>query len=306
MATRAPGSSEFAAKRNINEMDWQENISISKAILEGAQVLREAGVAEARREAGSVLAYAVGRDWTFVVTHADEPLQTEAIETFRTLIERRAAGEPLQYITGHQEFFKLDFEVTPDVLIPRPETELIVEIALELLKDDPDPFIGDIGTGSACIAISVLHELGAARAIATDTSPGALRVALRNARRHEVSDRLTLKESDCFSALDAERRFSVIASNPPYISDDEMKALQREVGYEPRAALAGGPDGLDIIRRLPSEAAPFLRPGGHLVFEIGFGQKAAVEQLINREVWELTGTRPDLQGIARAVVLRKR
>jgi len=282
------------------------NISISKAILEGAEVLHEAGVAEARREAGSVLAYAVGRDWTFVVTHADEPLETEAIETFRTLIERRAAGEPLQYITGHQEFFKLDFEVTPDVLIPRPETELIVEIALELLKDDPDPFIADIGTGSGCIAISVLHELGAARAIATDTSPGALRVALRNARRHEVSDRLTLKESDCFSALDAERRFSLIASNPPYISNDEMKALQREVSYEPRAALAGGPDGLDIIRRLLSEAAPFLRPGGHLVFEFGFGQKAAVEQLINREVWELTGTRPDLQGIARAVVLRKR
>src|SRR5712692_6409100 len=276
------------------------NISISKAILEGARVLREAGVAEARREAGSVLAYAVGRDWTFVITHADEPLETEAIETFRTLIERRAAGEPLQYITGHQEFFKLDFEVTPDVLIPRPETELIVEIALELLKDDPDPFIADIGTGSACIAISVLHELGAARAIATDTSPGALRVALRNARRHEVSDRLTLKESDCFSALDAERRFSLIASNPPYISNDEMKGLQREVSYEPRAALAGGPDGLDIIRRLLSEAAPFLRSGGHLVFEIGFGQKAAVEQLINREVWELTGTRPDLQGIARA------
>ncbi len=282
------------------------NISISNAILEGAQRLREAGIAEVRRESGSLLAHTIGRDRTFVVTYVDEPLETAVVETFRKLIERRAAGEPLQYITGHQEFFKLDFEVTSAVLIPRPETELIVEIALELLKGDPDPFIADIGTGSGCLAISLLHELRRARAIATDISPGALRVAQRNAQRCGVGDRLTVMESDCFSALDPKKAFSLIASNPPYISDDEMKVLQREVSYEPRAALAGGPDGLDIIWRLLREAAPFLRPGGHFVFEIGFGQKAAVEQLLNREVWELTGMRPDLQGIARAVVLRKR
>ena len=282
------------------------NISISNAILEGAQVLRAAGVAEARRESGSLLAHAIGRDRTFVVTHADGPLETEAIETFRKLIERRAAGEPLQYLTGHQEFFKLDFEVTPDVLIPRPGTELIVEIALELLKDDPDGFIGDIGTGSGCVVISLLHELRDAHAIATDISAAALCVAQRNADRHGVTERLTVIESDCFSKVDADRSFSLIASNPPYIRDDEMETLQREVGHEPRTALAAGPDGLDIVRRLLREAAPFLRPGGHFVFEIGFGQNATVEQLINRHVWELTETRPDLQGIARAVVLRKK
>jgi release factor glutamine methyltransferase len=282
------------------------NISIKKANLEGAQVLREAGVAEARRESESLLVYVVRRDRTFVLTHADELLKSEAIKTFRKLIERRAAGEPLQYLTGHSEFFKLGFEVTPDVLIPRPETELIVDIALELLKDDPAPFIGDIGTGSGCIAISLLHELGDARAIATDISPGALRVAQRNADRYAVGDRLTLIESDCFSALDAGRSFSLIVSNPPYIRDDEMKVLQREVGYEPRAALAGGQDGLDIVRRLLREAAPFLRTGGHFVFEIGFGQNALVEQLINREIWELTEMRPDLQGIARTAVLSKK
>jgi release factor glutamine methyltransferase len=267
--------------------------------------LRETGVAEARRESASLLAYAVGRDRTFVVTHADEPLASEALETFQRLIERRAAGEPFQYITRNQEFFKLDFEVTPDVLIPRPETELIVEIALELLKDDPDPFIADIGTGSGCIAISLLHELRDARGIATDISPGALRVAQRNANRHAVTDQLTLIESDCFSKLDAGRSFSLIASNPPYIRDDELKALAREVRQEPRTALAGGADGLSIIRRLLREAVPFLRTGGHFVFEIGFGQNAAVEQLISRGVWELTEMRPDLQGIARTVVLTK-
>src|SRR5713226_2154025 len=281
------------------------NISISNAVSEGAQVLREAGVAEARRESGSLLAHAIGGDQTFVITHASDSLAIEVLATFRTLVTRRAAGEPLQYITGHQEFFKLDFELTSDVLIPRPETELIVEIALELLKGDPDPFIADIGTGSGCIAISLLHELRDARAIATDISPAAHRIAQRNADRHGVGNRLTLVESDCFSALDPKKPLSLIASNPPYISDDELKVLQREVGYEPRAALAGGPDGLDIIRRLLREAAPFLRPGGHFVFEIGFGQSTLVEQLINPDVWELTEMRPDLQGIARAVVLRK-
>ena len=282
------------------------NISTSNAILEGAQVLRSAGVAEARRESGSLLAHTIGRDRTFVVTHADDPLQVAVVESFRRLIERRAAGEPLQYLTGHQEFFKLDFEVTPAVLIPRPETEFLVEIALERLKGNFDPFIADIGTGSGCVAISLLHELRDAHAIATDISAAALSVAQRNADRHGVTDRLAVIESDCFAKVNADRLFSLIASNPPYIRDDEMGTLQREVGYEPRTALAGGPDGLDIVRRLLREAAPFLAPDGHFVFEIGFGQNALVEQLINRNVWELTEMRRDLQGIARAVVLRKK
>ena len=282
------------------------SILISNAIREGVQMLRAAGVNEPRRESGSLLAHAIGRDRTFVVTHADEPLEAAVVESFRKLIERRAAGEPLQYLTGHQEFFKLDFEVTPDVLIPRPETEFLVEIALELLKGNLDPFIADIGTGSGCVAVSLLHELPDAHAIATDISAAALCVAQRNADRHGVTDRLTVIESDCFAKVNADRSFSLIAANPPYIRDHEMGTLQREVGYEPRRALAGGPDGLDIVRRLLSEAAPFLEPGGHFVFEIGYGQNALVEQLINREVWELTEMRPDLQGIARTVVLRKK
>jgi release factor glutamine methyltransferase len=282
------------------------NISISNVILEGAQVLSTAGVAEARRESGSLLAHTIGRDRTFIVTHADESLKAATVESFRKLIERRAAGEPLQYLTGHQEFFKLDFEVTPDVLIPRPETELVVEATLELLKGNPAPFIADIGTGSGCIAISLLHELPDAHALATDISAAALGVAQRNAERHGVADRLAVIESDGFAKVSADRLFSLIASNPPYIRDDEMETLQREVGYEPRPALAGGPDGLDIVRRLLREAAQFLEPGGHFVFEIGFGQSAPVERLINREVWELIETRPDLQGIARTVMLRKK
>ncbi len=192
--------------------------------------------------------------------------------------------------------------MTPAVLIPRPETELIIETALELLRADPDPYLADIGTGSGCIAISMLHELSGLRAVATDVSPAALRVAQRNAKRHGVADRLVLLESDCFSALDATGSFSLIAANPPYISDDDLKTVQREVNYEPRAALAGGSDGLSVIRRLLPEARPFLPSGGYFVFEIGFGQSEAVEQLIDRRVWKLLEIRTYLQKKPRAFV----
>ena len=281
-------------------------ISISKAVLDGSQALREGGIADGRREAISLLAHSVCRDRTFVLTHGDDFLEGADAEAFRKLIARRVTGEPVQYITGRQAFFELEFEVTPEVLIPRPETELIVEITLELLKDETDPSIADIGTGSGCIAISILHELPKARAIAVENSPGALRIAKCNAETHAIIDRLTLIESDCFEALIPQEQFSLITSNPPYIRDDEIRALQREVRHEPRAALAGGADGLDVIRRLLFGAAPFLRSHGHLVFEIGFDQNTAVDQLVDRKVWELIEIRPDLKGIARAVVLQRK
>ena len=274
------------------------------AIREGAQRLTEAAVTEPRREAGSLLAHVLGRDRSFIIAHADDPLTAEQYEALQVLLERRTAGEPLQYIIARQEFFKLDFEVTPDVLIPRPETELIVETCLELLQPDPEPYFADIGTGSGCIAISILHEFPEARAIAADVSRAALRVALRNAERHSVSDRLKLLESDCFSKLDVNESFTLITSNPPYVSADELKSVQREVRFEPRAALAAGSDGLSVIRRLVSGARPFLRAGGYLVFEIGFGQSQAVEQLIDRGVWKLLEIRNDLQRIPRTFVLQ--
>ncbi len=281
-------------------------ITIEGAIQEGAERLREGAVNEARREAGSLLAHVLGRDRGFVIAHAGDSLTEGQYHDFQRLILRRTRGEPLQYIIGHREFFKLEFEVSPDVLIPRPETELLVEAALELCRDEPAPSIGDIGTGSGCIAISVLHELPAAVAVATDTSPAALKVAQRNAERHGVQERLTLVESDCFAAVSLTKPFSLIASNPPYVSEAELKRMPREIRFEPRAALAGGTDGLSIIRRLLSEGRPFIRPGGHLVFEIGFGQSEPVEKLIDRRVWKLIEIRRDLQGIPRTFVLRAR
>jgi len=283
------------------------SLSIAEAISEGAAKLAEAGVHDARREAATLLAHAIDRDRTYVITHNDELLTEQQIESFRAFIIRRAAREPLQYITGHQEFFRLDFEVTPDVLIPRPETELIVEVALELLKDVSAPTIADIGTGSGCIAISLLHELSDSRALATDISAAALQVAQRNAERHGVTDRLTLVESDCFSRLDPSVRFSLIASNPPYVADDELASLQPEVrDYEPRSALVCGRNRLAIIRRLLIESPQFLRASGDFVFEIGFGQCDAVQKLIDPKRWKLLEIRKDLQGIARTIVLEKK
>jgi len=279
--------------------------TIRNAISTGAAKLKAAGVADSRNDAKLLAMHVIKRDRTFLLAHGEATLSPDQLDLYRSLIERRGSGEPLQYITGHQEFFNLDFETSPDVLIPRPETELIVEIGMELLKDNARPFIADIGTGSGCIVISLLHELRQARAVATDVSTAALAVASRNAGHYEVSDRLRLIESDLFSALESNDLFDLIVSNPPYVPAADLEGLQREVGCEPQNALDGGADGLAVIRRLLNGAPVFLRGRGYLVFEIGFDQAESVKRIIDSAAWELIDVRRDLQGIPRTVVLRK-
>lgn len=283
-------------------------ISIADAIREGAQIFQDAGLAEARREAGGLLQHVIGRDRTFLLAHPEQPLSRAQLQTFQELIKRRAAGEPLQYLTAHQSFFGLDFEVAPGVLIPRRETELLVELALEKIQDTRAPRICDIGTGSGCIAITLLHERTDAQAVAVDIAAAALEIAKRNALRHRVERRLTFVQANCFSSLSpAEFSFNLIVSNPPYVAENELAGLQREVrNHEPREALAGGPDGLDVVRRLLSESDVFLKPGGHLLIEIGFNQSSAVHSLLEKQEWLAKEIRPDLQGIPRVVVLQKR
>jgi len=287
----------------------REELTIADALREVATALRVAGLAEPRRESGSLLSHVMGRDQAFLITHADETLTTAELSTLRDAVARRAAGEPFQYIAGRQEFYGLEFEVNTDVLIPRPETELLVETALELLKETEAPVVCDVGTGSGCIAVALLHERQDARGFALDVSPPALAVATRNAERHGVGERLRLLVSDCFDALGVGEhegvRFDLVASNPPYVAEADIEGLQREVReHEPRVALTPGGDGLSIVRRLVAEAPRYLKSGGHLLLEIGFDQHERVAALVDTEVWTLLDIHKDLQGIPRTVALK--
>jgi release factor glutamine methyltransferase len=293
----------------------RSRMKIGEALHEAAARLRAAGIIDARPDARALLSYTLARDHAFLVAHSDEEVEPAALALYLERIARRATGEPLQYITGQQEFYGLDFEVNPAVLIPRPETELIVETALELLRDAPSaqpPLLCDVGTGSGCIPVTLLHERKDARAFALDISTDALAVAARNAARHAVAERLTLRVSDCFDALDPTLTpFTLITSNPPYIPARDVPQLQREVReHEPLLALtpAGDEDGdgLSIIQRLITDAPRFLDAGGHLLIEIGYDQHEGVARLVDPNVWTMLDTRRDLQGIPRTVVLRRR
>jgi len=281
-------------------------MNIAEALLEASQILQTSGVPEARREAGSLLSFVISRDRTFLISHAEDQIDEHLLDQFRKAVERRAAGEPLQYITGIQDFFGREFRVTPDVLIPRPETELLVEAALEVVGDAP--LICDVGTGSGCIAVTLLCEIVAARAVALDKSPAALDIAKFNAEKLAAADRAVFVISDCFESLDSrEYQFDLIASNPPYVPAEVVPELQREVrDHEPLVALSPGPDGLSMIRRLLQEAPAFLRQNGHLIMEIGFDQGEKVQSLVDAGVWRLLELRPDLQDIPRILVLQKR
>jgi release factor glutamine methyltransferase len=283
--------------------------SIAQVLREATQVLNNAGVPEARREAGSLLSFVLGKDRTFLISHAEDLVGDDSLGQFQEIVERRASGEPLQYITGVQDFFGREFRVTPDVLIPRPETELLVEAAIEIVGGpESSPFICDVGTGSGCIALTLLCEIRNARAVAIDKSPAALEIAKLNARNLSVAERAVFAVSDCFDSLDAnEYQFDLVASNPPYVSAAFMAGLQREVrDHEPLIALSPGADGLSVIRQLIHETPGFLKDHGYLIMEIGFDQGEAIKNLVDDQVWQLLDIRPDLQGIPRIVVLEKR
>ena len=283
--------------------------SIAQLITEASRILQHEGVPEARREAGSLLSFVLGKDRTFLISHAEDQVDELMIDQLRGLVARRAAGEPLQYITGVQDFYGREFRVTPDVLIPRPETELLVEAALQMGGGTTGtPFLCDVGTGSGCIALTLLCEMPGAHAVAVDKSESALEVAKLNARNLSVSDRAVFMVSDCFNALDAnQHQFDLIVSNPPYVSAKAVPGLQREVrDHEPLIALSPGADGLTVIRRLIADAPAFLKPKGHLLMEIGFDQGEAVQELIDEDAWRLIEVRPDLQSIPRIVVLQRK
>ena len=280
--------------------------SIAETLRQAAEVLDQSGVPDARREAGALLSHVIGKDRTFLISHAEDPIDEREQQLFEEVVGRRASGEPAQYIIGTQDFYGRAFRVTPAVLIPRPETELLVEAALQVMNAAAT--ICDVGTGSGCIAITLVCERSDARAVAVDVSGAALEVAKGNASEHSVGERIDFYVSDCFSGLEQNTdQFDLIVSNPPYVSANMLPGLQREVrDHEPLVALSPGADGLSIIRRLLNDSPSFLRKNGHLIMEIGFDQGDAVRNLIDENVWTLKEIRPDLQCIPRIVILQKR
>lgn len=274
------------------------------AIREGLTVLQEAGCGEPYRDAELLLMQAAG--WTRERLYRDlqDPIGAGVLEEYRRLIGRRQRREPISYIRGVKEFAGLEFDITPDVLIPRPETELIVGEAIEI--SPRGGLVADAGTGSGNIAVAVAYARSDLRVIATDISPAAMVVASRNARKHGVKDRVSLVRASllqCFraSCLD------LVASNPPYVATGDQSALMEEVrAYEPAVALYAGADGLSQIRFLIQEAAACLKPGGWFLMEFGLGQGAAIMDMIDESVWADASFLEDLRGVQRVLKVRRR
>ena len=279
-------------------------MNVADALKFGGAELTAAGIAEPLREANSLLQFAIARDHAFIIAHPEYDLSENEAELFNNSIARRANREPFQHITGRQEFYGLDFLVTPDVLIPRPETELIVERAIELLSCDEHQRFLEIGVGSGCISVAILKHCPKAFGVAIDISESAIEIALQNAEMHGVANRLILFKSDVFEGV-PKQGFDLIVSNPPYVPLHEYTGLQPEVrDHDPRSAVTDGSTGLTIIERIIAGAPKYLSSGGHLLIEIGHGQSERVSSLIDPTIWLSAEFIPDLQTIPRTLHTR--
>lgn len=231
-----------------------------------------------RREAELLLAHVLRRSRAWLYAHADDAHADEIGQRFHALVARRASGEPVAYLTGHRQFWSLDLAVTPDVLIPRPETELLVELALERLVREEETHVADLGTGSGAVALAIAHELPSARVLGTDVSAAALTVAGANGEALGLRN-VEFARGDWFAAVGA-RTFDLVVANPPYVADDDPHLAQGDVRFEPRTALAAGADGLDAIRAIVQAAPEHIEYGGSLLIEHGYEQGAAVRALL--------------------------
>ena len=287
-------------------------VTLAEAMNRAAEILSQCSITNARLDAEVLLSHISGKDRVWLITHNKDVLDSRRGRLFEDAIRRRSRREPLQYITGKQEFWGLDFFVTPDVLIPRPETELLVEAAVKIAKDAGHAAtIVDLCTGSGCIAVSVAKELGDARIFATDTSARALAIARKNAQKHGVSGRIRFLEGDLYgplAELDLLGRVDVISANPPYIRSGDLPMLQAEVkDYEPEAALVAGPEGTEIQKIIIDKAMAFLKKQGSLIMEMGMGQAEAFTGMVAADTaYDKPEIRKDLAGIDRVIVVRKK
>ena len=294
-------------------------MDVRTALRLGIAQLRAANVSSYTLAAELLLLHATGRTRTSLYSHPEDQLTESESQNYLSLIERRAAGAPTQHLTGKQEFWGLEFEVSPDVLIPRPETEHLIEVALDRLAlrelrakhsqnmSGEGLLIADIGTGSGCIAVALAKELPAARILALDISAAALAIAQRNATRLGFSDRITFLESNFLSAISEHSPLiDLIVSNPPYIARHEAPTLAREVrDHEPAIALFGGEEGYELYAELITQSAAHLKPGGILVLELGHDSLPAVQPLLDTPTWTNLGITNDLAGIPRVIAAER-
>jgi len=280
--------------------------TVGEALDWAVRTLREAGVDSPRLTAEVLLAHILNRERSRLIGRPDDALSAGDLQKYKSLALRRASGEPLHYLTGEREFYGLSFKVSPSVLIPRPETEFLVERALALAGGRAVRF-ADVGTGSGCIAVTLVCEQPQARGWGTDISLEALAVARENACRHGTGDRLGLAQCDLLDCFPKRQIFDLILSNPPYVSGPEMRRLSPMVReHEPGLALTGGETGLDVYRRLIPEAGARLTTNGFLMLEAGAGQAAEVSSMIRQENLALVEIIDDLQGIPRCIVAQRR
>jgi release factor glutamine methyltransferase len=278
-------------------------VTAADLLREAAAVLAAAGVEAADWDAERLLRHITGWDRASLIASPSRPVTPERQRAFRELVAQRARRVPLQYLVGSQAFWRHEFLVTPAVLIPRPETELLVEVSLSILRERTAPLVIDVGTGSGCIALSLAAELADARVHATDVSAAALEVARENARRLGLLERVAFHQADLLGDVAAAEHPDLVVSNPPYVDEAQAAALAPEIrDHEPALALFAGEGGTAVYRRLVTAAAGVLRDDGHLVLEIGAGQRAAVEGICAAAGLRVERVVADLRSIPRVLV----
>ncbi len=313
-------------------------MQLKQALATAVERLDAADVGSPRMNAEVLLMFVLGGDRAYLYAHPERELTPQEVARYEEVLVQRATGVPSQYITGHQEFWGLDFVVSPAVLIPRPESEHLVEAVLELVREVERPKLVDVGTGSGCVALALAHELPEAEVDAVDLSADALEIARANAVRLQLDKRVRFLQCDVLEPIPSQnsaaipnpsavipseglspsrgtpigaksflRDFDFVVSNPPYVGFNEADKVQRSVfEFEPRMAVFAGENGLDVIRPLVGQAHAALKPGGWLALEIGYSMRDMVVNLLSPTMWDDVRVVPDLQGIPRVVLAKRR
>jgi release factor glutamine methyltransferase len=281
--------------------------TVLSLLKKATEYFNEKGISEAKRSAEHLLAHALGQKRIQLYMRFDQPVSDDELERFRSFVRRRLANEPVQYIVGSTEFYGMEFELTSDVLIPRPETEHLVEAVVDWVRAHDGasaPRLLDIGTGSGCIPVAIAAQLPSCICTALDVSEAALNIARRNASRHGVESRIHFLQHDILNgSLPDEQRFDIVVSNPPYVAKADVAELQPEIRvHEPMLAITDNGDGLTFYRKIAGNALTLLAPGGLLAMEIGYGQSSAVKNIFLQSSISVTKVIEDYAGIERVLL----